>query len=192
MKRLFSIRRRRPNYVDLWAPKIAGADSYRLKWASAFSAVPTTIIETSNVGYLDPNVDRAIVEPEPVNGGVRMVFDPASFSIIDSSSFWLQLVPVTGAVEGDAGAMTLVLPAFVRHHSLVTIMGTPVGIQQLDLPTLRDVRVESAAAVNIAIEESGAIFTAFDSPGPYPLGYGWVSTLYVSGGAFAVTGTLVR
>jgi hypothetical protein len=192
MKRLFSIHRRRANYVDLWAPKVVGADRYRLKWASAFSLAPTTVIETSNVGYLDPNMNRAIVDSQPLNGGVRMVFDPASFAIPDLGSFWVQLVPVSGGVEMDPGAMTLVLPPHVRGNSLITIMGTPVGTQQLDLPALRDIRIESNAVVNIAIEESGAIFTAPESPGPYTLGSGQISTLFVSGGAFALSGILAR
>ena len=192
MNRLFSIRRRRPNYVDLWGPKIAGADQYRLKWASTFSGASTMIIETTNVGFLDPNVNRAYVESQPTNGGVRMVFDPASYGISDQGSFWLQLVPVTGGVEGTPGAMTLVLPAFVRNNSLVTILGTPVGTQQLDLPVLRDVRFENSASLNVALEEGGAIFTVPDSPGPYPVGGGQVSTIFVSGGAFAMSGILSR
>lgn len=192
MKRLFSIRRRRLNYVDLWAPRVDGADRYRLKWASGFSAATATIIECTNTGYLDPSLNAATVEAQPVHHGVRMVFNPASFGIVDHSSFWLQLVPVTGGVEGDPGAMTLVIPAGARGGSLVTIMGTPIGTQQIDLPALRDCRIESTAEVKVAVEESGAIFTVPESPGPYMLGSGNITTLFVSGGAFALAGVLTR
>lgn len=193
MNRLFSIRRRRLNYVDLWCPKIAGASLYRLKWGSAFGIAPTAAIECSNVGFLDPNINQAIVNPEPLNNGVRMVFDPASYGIPDLESFWIQMVPVIGGAEVDPGAMTLVLPANVRNGSLVTIIGTPIGTQQIDLPALRDVRFQNAGAIEVGLEDGGALYNVPATSGAaYAMGGGQVSSLYVKGGAFSMSGVLAR
>lgn len=193
MKRLFSILRRRPNYVDLWAPKIAGATMYRLKWAASFGGAPAMIIECSNAGYRDQNIDPAIVVAEAVNNGVRMVFDPASFEIPDLESFWIQLVPVIAGAETDPGAMTLVLPPGVRHGYAVGIVGTPIGTQQIDLPRLRDIRFVTSAPIEVGIEDEGELWTIPATTTGVPYGTnGQVSSLYVKGGAFSMTGVLVR
>jgi hypothetical protein len=194
MNRLFSIRRRRPHLVDLWTPRVAGVDGYRLKWGANFSsAPPTTFITSTNVGFIDSNVNRNTVETQPLNGQVRIVFDPTTYSITDSVSFWLQFVPVTGGVEGTPGAMTLVLPANMGGSSLITIAGTPTGTQQLDLPMIRDITVQNAASITIATESGGAAFTIPGSAADvHSLGFlGMQSTLYVTGGAFSLAAALV-
>lgn len=194
MNRLFSIRRRRPHIVDFWTPRVAGVDGYRLKWSSNFAggSALTTIITSSNVGYIDDNVNRAVVETQPLNGQVRIVFDPTTFSIPDGNSFWLQFVPVTGGVEGTPGAMTLILPPNMGNTSQIVIAGTPSGTQQLDLPMIRDITVQNAASITISTESGGAAFTVPGSAvDAHSLGFlGQVSTLYVTGGAFSLTASL--
>lgn len=192
MNRLFSIRRRRPHLVDVWTPKVAGVDGYRLKWASNFDTVLTTIITSTNVGFIDSNVNRAVVETQPLNGQVRIVFDPTTYSITDDVAFWLQFVPVTNGVEGTAGARTLVLPGAMGNRSLITLAGTPSGTQQLDLPMVRDVKMANAAAVTVATESGGAGFIVPGSATDiHDLGFmGLVSTLYLTGGALSMTATL--
>jgi hypothetical protein len=190
MNRLFSIRRRRPHIVDFWTPRTQGVDGYRIKWGSNFSTAPTTILTSTNVGFLDSNVNRNAIDTQPVDGQVRIVFDPTTYSIPDDVSFWLQFVPVTGGVEGTPGAMTLVLPPGANHGvGLVIIAGTPTGTQQLDLPLLQDFKVQNAAPISIATEAGGAALTV--PAGGMSLGYlGTQATIYVTGGAFSMSATL--
>jgi hypothetical protein len=193
MNRLFSIRRRRPHYVDLWTPKTAGVDGYRLKWGANFSSAPTTFLTSTNVGFRDSNVNPGLVDSQPLGEQVRIVFDPTTYSIPDTTSFWLQFVPVTGGVEGTPGAMTLVLPPNMGNTSSIVIAGTPTGTQQLDLPMIRDIKMQNAAAVSVSVESGGAVFTVPGSTtDEHSLGFlGQVSTLYVNGGAFSLTASLL-
>jgi hypothetical protein len=82
--RLFKIGRRRPGIVDFYTPLTQGLDTlgYRIAWAPNFDAGSfTTIINSSNVGYLDPNVNRYTVDTQPTTGkDVRIVFNPASYT----------------------------------------------------------------------------------------------------------------
>lgn len=192
MNRLFSIRRRRPHLVDVWVPKIAGIDGYRLKWSTSFDTALTTIITSTNVGFLDSNVNRAVVETQPLGEQVRIVFDPTTYSITDDVAFWLQLYPMIGAAEQTPGARTLVLPGAMGNRSLITLAGTPSGTQQLDLPMVRDVKMANAAAVTVATESGGAGFIVPGSATDiHDLGFlGMVSTLYLTGGALSMTATL--
>jgi hypothetical protein len=150
------------------------------------------MITSTNAGFLDPNVNPNVVDTQPLGDQVRIVFDPTSYSIPDAVSFWLQFVPVTSGSEGTPGAMTLVLPPNMGNSSLVAIAGTPTGTQQLDLPLMRDLQVQNAASITIATESGGAVFTV---PGSavdvHSLGFlGYQSTLYITGGAFSMSGTL--
>jgi hypothetical protein len=193
MNRLFSIRRRRPHYVDLWTPKQTGVDGYRLKWGANFSTAPTTFLTSTNVGFRDSNIHQGLVDSQPLGDQVRIVFDPTTYSIPDSNSFWLQFVPVTNGVEGTPGAMTLVLPPNMGNTSLITIAGTPTGTQQLDLPMVRNIIVQNAAALSVSVESGGAVYTVPGSATEsHDLGFlGQVSTLYVNGGAFSLTASLL-
>jgi hypothetical protein len=151
MNRLFGMIRRRPNYVDIQTPFAYGVTGYRLKWAANFdSGSFTTFLTSSNVGYLDPGINPNVVDAQPMggtasNGGrnIRIVFNPATFGITDTSSFWLQFAQVTGGSETLVGAPTLVLPDSANHGiGIVTIQGNaPSGAAsanslQIDLPRL--------------------------------------------------------
>jgi hypothetical protein len=152
MNRLFKIGRRRANIVDLYTPFVYGVDLYRLKWAQNFDGAFTAIINSTNVGFIDSNVNRAKVETQPTTGtDVRIVFDPTTFAIDDTKSFWLLFVPVTGGVEGTPGAPTLILPESAHKGlGLVTIAGNaPAAALQLDLPFLAaDLRVHNEELTN--------------------------------------------
>lgn len=144
MKRLFKIGRRRPNIVDFYTPLTQGLDTagFRIKWAQNFDGSFATIINSTNVGFLDPNVNPYRVESQPTSGtDVRIVFDPASYSIDDTKSFWLQFAQVTGGSESLVSAPTLILPdSALRGQGIVTIHGTApsaadsTGALQIDLP----------------------------------------------------------
>lgn len=176
MNRLFGIARRRANYVDLLTPFAYGVDGYRLKWATNFDASFTTFITSSNVGFVDPAINPYVIDAQPLGGftgligsgrNIRIVFNPATYSIPDASSFWLQFVPVTAGVEGTAGAPTLVLSESAHHGiGMVTIEGTaPLGAAsansiQLDLPRLcDDFRIHNEDGTNslfVSTEQGGA------------------------------------
>lgn len=163
MNRLFKIARRRPNLVDFYTPFVYGVDTYRLKWAANFDAAFTAFLNSTNVGYLDPAVNQQKLDVQPLGsmtatGGraVRIVFDPATFSIPDTSSFWLQYVPVTGGVEGTASAPTLILPdsankgvGEVTIHGNAPNAGTSAGSLQLDFPFLmQNIKIHNEDGTN--------------------------------------------
>lgn len=189
MNRLFSIRRRRPNIVDLDTPKIAGVDGYRLKWAQNFDDMFADILTSTNVGFIDDNVNRMVIEGQPVQGKVRIVFDPDTYSITDTSAFWLKFVPVTGGVEGTPGAPTLVLPSTANHGvGIVVIAGTApsAGPLQLDLPRImQDIRFVNQDGANnllVASEEGGPQYAILPEVGEQTYGLmGTQGTIYVQG-----------
>lgn len=172
MNRLFSMTRRRPNLVDLMIPRIANVDGYRIETATSFNGSWTTRITAPVAGYVDPAVNIASGVAQnlaigPNGPPVRIVFNPATYGLTDTLSFWMRFVPVAGGTPGTAGAPTLVLPDAANHGlGIVTIRGTaPVGADstaslQLDLPRLMsDLRVNNEDGTNplfIAMEQDGA------------------------------------
>lgn len=198
MNRLFSIRRRRPHIIDIDTPQVYGVDGYRLKWAQNFDGVFATILTSTNIGLLDDNVNRNVIETQPVTGKVRIVFDPTTYSISDVKSFWLKFFPVTGGVEGTPGAATLVLPSTSNHGvGDVVIAGTATNVSavQLDLPLVQDMRFTNLDGTNsllVGTEDGGPTTTIIPKVGEQSLGiYGTQATVYVqgSGGAVAFSAT---
>ena len=166
--RQFSIRRRRPNIVDIDTPFIAGVDGYRIKWATNFDVSPfTTFLTAPNTGYLDSSINPRVIESQPVTGKVRMVFNPATFGIPDAAPFWLRFCTVTGGMEGTLGAPTLVLTDNSHHGvGIVAISGTApfVAPLQIDLPGLMQDFVivnENLASKNLFVgtEDGGPVVT---------------------------------
>jgi len=202
MNRLFSVRRRRPNIVDIDTPKVYGVDGYRLKWAANFDAAFTTFLTSTNIGFLDDAVNRNVIETQPVTGKVRMVFNPATYSIPDASAFWLQFFPVIGGVEQTPGAPTLVLPDSAHHGlGLVVIHGdapngaTSANSLQLDLPMLmQDFQVhneDTAQDLYISTEAGGPEIMIAKSTNMQSLGFlPTQGTIYVRGGGGAATFSL--
>jgi hypothetical protein len=153
--RLFSVPRRRAHVVDILTPFVYGVDLYRIKWATNFDvAVPTTIIDSSNIGYLDPAVPQVAQAAYPTSGRqVRIIFDPASFSIPPDVPIWLQLARVVGGAETDVSPMTLLLPENAHHGVGAVVIagnapsGTDVGDSlQIDLPLMSDIRFDNHGA----------------------------------------------
>lgn len=171
MNRFFSMIRRRPNYVDLVIPRQSGVDGYRIQSSPNFDGAWTTRITAPVGGYIDPAINPAVVDFQNLGVGpfgppVRVIFDPATYSITDTSSFWLRFVPVTGGAPGTAGAPTLVLPSAANHGvGIVTIRGqAPSGADataalQLDLPRLmQDFQFHCEDGANdlfVSTEQSG-------------------------------------
>ncbi len=193
--RIFKIPRRRPHIVDLYAPLTQGLDTlgYRVKWAQNFDAAITAIINSSNVGFLDSNVNRMKIETQPTTGtDVRIVFDPTTYSIDDTKSFWLQYAQVVGAAETLVSAPTLILPDTANKGiGVVTIQGnapsgaTSANSLQLDFPFLmQNFEITNNDAANtlfVSTEQSGPETAV----GP-KLGFYGYSTIYASQGSIWV------
>jgi hypothetical protein len=210
MNRLFKIGRRRPGIVDFYTPLTQGLDTagYRIKWAQNFDGAFTAIINSTNVGFLDPNVNRNTVETQPTTGkDVRIVFNPTSYSITDTSSFWLQFAQVTGGVETLVSAPTLIMPdSALKGQGIVTIAGNaPSGASsanslQLDLPfVMQNFQIinQGTGTLCVSTEAGGAEMQVYpDSTGnsPYTTVWGSQPSIWVRGVgasvAFSATFTL--
>lgn len=201
MNRTLSVIRRRANIVDTLVPFVYGVAGYRLKWAANFdAAVWTTFLTATNVGYLDPVVNPVVIEAQPTSGRVRIVFDPATYSIPDTKSFWLELFHVAaGGAETQISAPSLILPDSA-HHGIhqVTIHGDApnaadsTGSLQLDLPRLMgDFRIHVETVdrnLYVATEQDGAEQQL--RPDTFPQSSNFSSTqgsLWVRGGGAVVT-----
>lgn len=189
MNRLFSIRRRRPHIVDVIVPLQAGVDGYRLQWATNFDAAFTTFLTSTNIGFIDANVNRAVIDATPTTGtSVRIVFDPTTYAIPDASAFWLRFVPVTGGVAGTPGAATLVLPSTANHGvGVVVIAGTAPSASrlQLDLPLVQNIEFTNKDGANpllVSSEDTGPQMSFLALQGVETYGFlGTQGTLYVQG-----------
>jgi len=170
MKRTFSVIRRRPHLVDVIMPLTSGVQTYRLKWAANFDAGSyTQFLDSGNQGYLDPSIDPGVVGAQPTSSRqVRVVFDPTTFSIPDTSPFWLQFWTVPfGGSEAQQSAGGLILPDSDNHGTgIITIHGNApnaasvAGSLQIDLPRMmQDIRVHNEDSTNslfVATDEGGA------------------------------------
>ena len=213
MNRIFKIARRRPHIVDFYTPFIYGVDTYRIKWAQNFDGVFATIIDSTNIGFIDSTINQNVLDVQPLGsmtatGGraVRIVFDPTTHSITDTSSFWLQYVPVTGGVEGTPSAPTLILPDSANKAvGDVTIHGNApsavnsAGALQLDFPFLmQNIRIHNEDGTNplfVSTEQSGhEQQLQSDSFPQWQSFYGTTGSIWVRGGggivAFSAVMTL--
>lgn len=202
--RLFSVPRRRPNLVDLMAVFNPNAEIYRVKWGANFDTTPlTTIINSPNIGYYDDNIPRGTVEVQGVGGRlVRIVFDPATFSIPDDKPFWLTLAQVVGGAETAVSPPTLILPESAHHGVGVVVLAgsAPNGVSvanslQIDLPRLMsDIRIVNKEGTGghtlyVATTPGGpetAVLPLIDGGQTTLTLLGTESTLLVRGGGGAV------
>lgn len=163
--RLFSIIRRKPGIVDFVTPLVAGQDEYRLKTAANFDGSFSTLLTTTNTGYVDPTVDLRQQTLQPGNNIVRMLINPVTFSIDDTKPFWLQYFPMIGGVEQTPSGFLLVLPPTYGTSILAISGNAPSGANQaaslrLDFPRLvTDLRIHNEHA-------SSDLVVAFDVGGP--------------------------
>ncbi len=211
MSRIFSVPRRRSNIVDLYADFVPSVTRYRVYYAANFDvAIPwTQIIECSPVGFFDDAVSRDKIETQNTSGkSVRIVFDPATFTITDASPFWLRVAHVVGAVETYLSPATLILPE-AAHHGVgaVVIQGTAPAVAvgaalQIDLPRLmsdiRFVNDEGTGGTVMYVSTDNlnevAIYPTADAGQTVLTLNGTESTLFVRGDsgtvAFSATCTL--
>ena len=175
MNRTFSVIRRRAGIVDILTPRVNGVEGYRFKSGTNFDVGAfATIFTSPKVGFIDePGVDRRVIEAQPTQGQVRMVFNPTTYGLTDSSQFWMQMWHVDGAgAETQVSASTLVLPDQTQFLSrgighIVLRGAAPDGASvadalQLDLPRLltdwRILNEEMATDAYISFEPNGPEF----------------------------------
>lgn len=163
--RLISIYRRKPNLVDILIPRQANADRYRLKWANNFDVSPfATFITSEKTGFRDVNVDDATVVT--VHGDyVRIVFNPATYSIPDDQVFWIKFFPVDfSGVEGSGTPPLMVLtpdpggsyfPQYVITGNAPNV-GTLATALEIHFPRqMRDLRLQNTASMYMAFDPNG-------------------------------------
>jgi hypothetical protein len=124
MKRLFKIPRRRPHIVDFYTPLTQGLDQlgYRIAWAQNFDGSFTTIINSSNVGFLDPNVNRMKVETQPTTGtDVRIVFDPSSYTTALTGTY--------GVTSGSPSVTTSTSQLGLVYTGATVVFASQPGVQ---------------------------------------------------------------
>jgi len=147
-----------------------GATQYRLKWGTNFDILPAAFVTITTAlpgGWKDPNVDyRKLGVLNIGERYCRIVFDPASFTIPDTTAFWMIGVPVIGGVEQVPSAPALVLPfATMMGNMPITIAGsapsalTITGSQQIDLPA-------AMFAITLRNNDIVSLFIATDANGP--------------------------
>jgi len=198
--RTFSCFRRRPHIVDLLTPVVPGTTAYTIKWAQNFDGSFAQIINCTNIGFYDQNIPRNATELQNTSGFVRMTFDPTTFTIDDTKSFWLQLWETPGGgVSTQISGTTLLLPDTAnKGMGQVTIQGNAPSAgssatsQQLDLPFLmQNFQITNNDAANtlyLATEQGGPeyeIGPKLGFPG-YQSVWGAQGSLWVRGGGGAV------
>lgn len=203
--REFTLVRRRKNLIDLITPKRAGVKGYRLEAATNFDGAYTTLMTADiSSGYLDSNVNSAVLHSINNPNHIRIVFDPNTFtgtaSIVDTKHFWLRFVPVDfSGATGTASAGTLVITDSEHvGNTRVQIAGTaPSGASvanslRLDLPfSAQDFYIKNEDAAG-----GQDLYVAFMPDGPeqqvspqqtYKAFEGPVATLLVRGSGGAAT-----
>jgi len=200
MNRTINVFRRRLGIIDLMVPLTAGVAEYRLKWAQNFDGIFAQIIAAPIYGFFDDSINRNTVDSQPSTGkSVRMTFNPATFLIDDTKSFWIQLWHFpAGGPEVQVSAASLVLPDGAHHGTgLITVQGTApnaatsAGSLQLDLPGLmQDLRIFNQGGptnLYVATEAGGAEQEVKPAPATqFTSATGTQGSLWVRGGGATV------
>lgn len=168
MIREFSVVRRRPNLVDVTTPRRPSVDGYRLEWAANFDGAYTALFTATNVGFVDDDL-RDKGHSMMAGDNVRMIFNPANYSITDTQPFWLRFVPVTGGAPGTATPGVLILPDTSGRGTVIIAGNAPAGASVaaslvLHFPRLvEDLRVVNNSDTNVLM------VAALDSDAEYTL-----------------------
>lgn len=175
MNRVFSVIRRRPGILDCLTARVPAVEGYRFKASANFDGVFATILTAPKFGFIDTvGVDQRVIEAQPTDGQVRIVFNPTTYGLTDANQFWLELFHVDGAgAETQVSAPTLVLPDqtqfLSRGYGHILLHGdapsalSVAGSLQLDLPRImtdwRILNEEGATPAFVAFEPGGPEFT---------------------------------
>ncbi len=169
MSRIISLRRRRPNLVDLYVPRTPGVVSWAFSTSTTFFDSSPTPAQTMNyTGFRTKDVPLAAMGPDftAYKDKVRWVFDPTEYGLNDGQPFWLYLTTTdtTGATVDYAPH--LILPFASTPNRAYNIAGTipTTDTYELQLPGLtanQSVQVDGAASVTVAFDELGDGFKVF-------------------------------
>jgi len=114
MSRIISLRRRRPNLVDLYVPREPGVVSWSFSASATFhDSTPTLLKAMDYNGFKSESVPLSAMGPDftAYKDKVRFVFDPEDFdpTLDDATPFWLYLTTTdtTGATVDYAPHLIL-------------------------------------------------------------------------------------
>lgn len=200
--RQISIFRRQSNLVDVLIPRNAGTDKYRLKWATNFDVSPfTTFITSEKTGHRD--FDIADEKTITIHGDyVRIVFNPANYSIPDDKVFWLKFFPVDfSGVEGTGTPPLMVMKPLPggSYFPQLSITGTAPNVAtlasslEIHFPQqMRDLRLLNTAGMYIAFDPNGPEVLMSGDPLPKDIS-AWAtqSVIFVRGQGAAVPFSLL-
>jgi hypothetical protein len=200
--RQLSINRRKPHLVDLLVDKTPGAYSYKLKWGANFDTSPFADFLTSPLsGFRDSAVDDA--SNITIYGDrVRILFDPTTYGIPDNTVWWIKSSPLNSAgAEMSTSAALMILPSHPggAYFPQLTITGSAPNVAtlanslEINFPQqMRDVRIQSTAAIWAAFDPSGPEILLPGDPLPKDISrWSTQSALFVRGNGAAVPFSLV-
>jgi hypothetical protein len=147
--------------------KTTGAQSYKLSWGANFDTASfTDFLTVPNFGFRDPAVNDAS-NITLYGDRVRALFNPTTYSIPDDKFWWLKMSPLdsTGTpISTTRGSLMMLTPDIGAgsYFPQLTITGNAPNVAtlasslEIDFPQqMRDVRIQSAAAVYAAFDVSG-------------------------------------
>lgn len=125
MNRLFSVTRRRPHIIDLSTlrqqPTIPTQDGYRISVATNFDGTFSDIIDSTNVGFLDRNVNQAALDVQSRPGQIRIVFDPDTYTqTLRGQEGTAATVSAFGAGVSTLTGLTGMTASSVGHYLTIT------------------------------------------------------------------------
>lgn len=165
MARSLSLVRRRANLVDITIAARANVASYKFYAMSNYDGTPTLFDTVPIYGKRSATVVDSSYG-EQFKNLTRFLFNPADYSLTDTSPIWLQIkqVATDGTVETDFEAAQLILPYSSQPNRPVVLKGSaPSGTSitdslELQLPGQCNnlvLQVDGATDMQIAFEPGG-------------------------------------
>lgn len=172
MSRIISLRRRRPNLVDLYVPRESGVASWEFSASTSFYDSSPTLLQAMNYnGFKSASVPLAAMGPDftAYKDKVRFVFDPEDYdpTLDDTTPFWLYLTTKDGAGSVVTSyAPHLILPYASTPNRAYNITGSipDTATYEIQLPGLtanQSVQVDGTAFVTVAFGENEDGFKVF-------------------------------
>ncbi len=135
---------------------------YKLQYSLAFdnSASWSTIITTGLSGFSSPS----IVVPGLYDGQsrnlTRIAFSPSEYSIDDTKSFWIRIIPVNRAgIDQTPSAPLLVLPFSGTMNRAFNIAGT-IGTAEVEISL-----PGTCNSMDAAVNGSDSLFVSYEPSG---------------------------
>ncbi len=166
MTRSITLHRRRPNLVDLTLQVRPGITSYKFQSASNFDASFTTFANIPASGYASSTAITGFGSEQAYRGLTRFIFNPADYSITDTSPFFVRIIPAINGVDEPTEAIHMVLPYSSSPDRPVILTGSAPsagslsGSLEIQLPgQCRGLEIQNNDAGN-------DMYVAFEPGGP--------------------------